>query len=62
MKCVDIRFKLICHYAQARFVQPSFVKSGKMIADLITKALSAPRIVALCVNLIAIQDEVDEGD
>ena len=61
-KHVDIRFKFICHYAQAKVVQPSFVKSGDMIADLLTKALPAPRIMNLreMFNLVAIQDDVEE--
>ena len=61
-KHVDIRFKFICHYAQVKMVKPSFVKSGDMIADLMTKALSAPRIVDLrkMFKLKAIQDDVKE--
>ena len=43
-KLVDIRFKFICHYAHAQVVQPIFVKSGDMIANLLTKALPVPRI------------------
>ncbi|CAI5746258.1 unnamed protein product [Peronospora destructor] len=46
-KHVDICFEFICHYAQTKVVQPSFVKSGEMIADLLTKALSVPRILDL---------------
>ena len=61
-KHVDIRFKFICHYAQAKIVQPRFVKSADMIADLLTKALPAPRIVDLrkMFKLIAIQHDVEE--
>ena len=61
-KHVDIRFKFICHYAQVKAVKPSFVKSGDMIADLLTKALPAPRILDLhgMVKLITIQDDVEE--
>nr|CCA23041.1 pol polyprotein putative [Albugo laibachii Nc14] len=39
-KHVNIRVKFICHYAHAQVVQPIFVKSGEIIADLLTKALS----------------------
>nr|CCA16050.1 gagpol polyprotein putative [Albugo laibachii Nc14] len=46
-KHVDIRFKFICHHAHARVVQPIFVRSGEMIADLLTKALPALRITEL---------------
>ena len=46
-KHVDIRFKFICHYAHAQVVQPILVKSGEMIAYLLTKALPAPRIAEL---------------
>ena len=43
-KHVDIRFKFICHYAQAKEIEPRFIKSEEMIADLLTKALPAPRM------------------
>ena len=46
-KHADIRFKFICHYAHAQVFQPIFVKSGEMIADLLTMALPAPRISEL---------------
>ena len=61
-KHVDIRFRFICHYAQAQIVQPRFVKSGDMIADLLTKALPAPRISTLrkLFKLKTIQDDVEE--
>ena len=61
-KHVDIRFKFICEYAQAKVVKPNFVKSGDIIADLLTKALPAPRIVDLHVmfKIITIQDDVEE--
>ena len=55
-KLVGIRSKFICHYAQARIVQPSFVKSRNMITDLLMKALPVPRVVELrgMHNLIAL--------
>nr|CCA17204.1 AlNc14C31G2902 [Albugo laibachii Nc14] len=61
-KLVDIRFKFICHYAHAQVVQPIFVKSGEMIADLLTKALPAPRIAELhdMFNLKLMHRTVDE--
>ena len=61
-KHVDIRFKFICHYAQVKAVNLSLVKYGDMIADLLTKALTAPRIVDLrgMFKLITIQDDVEE--
>lgn len=46
-KPVDIRFKFICHHAQAKKAKPTFVKSGDKIAHLLTKALPAPSIVSL---------------
>ena len=61
-KHVNILFKFICHYAQVKTVKPSYVKSVEMIADLLTKALPAPRIVNLrkMIKLKAIQDDVEE--
>jgi hypothetical protein len=61
-KHVDIRFKFICHYAQAKIVEPSYVKSEDMMADLLKKALPAPRIVYLrgMFKLKTIQDDVEE--
>ena len=61
-KHVDIRLKFICHYSQVNVVKPSYVKSGDMIADLLTKALPAPRIVDLgkMLKLKAFQDDVKE--
>lgn len=61
-KHVDIRFKFICHYAQARVVQPSFFKSNDTMTYLLTKALPAPRISCLLgvYKLKLIQDDVEE--
>ena len=61
-KHVDIRFKFVCHYAQAKVVQPSIFKSDDMIANLLTKSLPAPRILVLrgLCKLKSIQDEVEE--
>ena len=61
-KHVDIRFKFICHYTQTKVVQPSFVQSRNVIADLLKKALPAPRTVDLrgMLNLVAVQDDVEE--
>nr|CCA15755.1 AlNc14C14G1661 [Albugo laibachii Nc14] len=47
-KHVDILLKFICHYAHTTVVQPIFVKSGEMIADLLTKDLPTTRIAELC--------------
>ena len=61
-KHVDIRFKFICHYSQAKKVKPSYVKSEDMMAEQLTKALPAPRIVYLrgMLKLKTIQDDVEE--
>ena len=58
----DSRFKFIYHYARSQIVQPSFVKSEDMIADLLTKALPASRILMLrkLFKLKTIQDDVEE--
>ena len=61
-KHVDIRFKFICHYTQAKVVRPSFVKDGDMVADMLTKELPAPKIMDLrgMFKLTAIQGDVEE--
>ena len=61
-KHVYIRFKFICHYTQTKIVQPSYIKSEDMVADLLTKALPAPRIATLrkMFKLKTIEDEVEE--
>ena len=41
-KQVDIRFKFICLYARAGTVMPRFINSDDMMADILTKSLSAP--------------------
>ena len=46
-KHVDIQFSFILHHAQAGIVMPRFVKSQNMMADLLTKALPAPRMEEL---------------
>ena len=46
-KHVDIRFNFICHHAQERTVVPRFVRSEDMLADILTKPLSAPRMEEL---------------
>ena len=47
VKHVDVRLKFICDYARKDIVKPMFVASSIMKADLLTKALSAPRIAEL---------------
>ena len=61
-KHVDIRFKFIRHYAQAGIVVPRFVKSQDMIADILTKALPAPRMEELrkMFKLKAAQHDTEE--
>ena len=61
-KHVDIRFKFICHHARESTVMPQFVKSEKMMADILTKSLTAPRMEELrgVFNLKAIQADVEE--
>ena len=44
---MNIHFKFICHYTQAIIVQPGYIKSKDIFADLLTKALLAPRIATL---------------
>ncbi|CAH0479686.1 unnamed protein product [Peronospora belbahrii] len=43
-KHVDIRFKFILHHVREGVVQPRFIKSEDMMADMLTKALPAPRM------------------
>ena len=61
-KHVDIRFKFICHHAHESTVMPRFVKSEEMMADILIKSLTAPRMEELrrMFNLKAIQDYVEE--
>ena len=60
-KHVDIRFKFICHHARESTVMPQFVKSEKMMADILTKSLTAPRMEELRgkFDLKAIQADVE---
>ena len=60
-KHVDIRFKLICHHARKSTVMPRFVKSEEMMADILIKSLTAPRMEELrrMFNLKAIQADVE---
>ncbi|CAI5705568.1 unnamed protein product [Peronospora effusa] len=46
-KHVDVKLKFLRDYATKEVVKPSFVKSHDMLADLLTKALPAPRVVEL---------------
>lgn len=46
-KHFDIYINFICHHAQAKLVQLSFVTSDDMMADLLTKKIPAPRILDL---------------
>ena len=59
---MDIRFKFILHHVQEGVVQPRFIKSEDMRADMLTKALPAPRMEDLrtMFKLKAIQDAVEE--
>ncbi|KAG3137919.1 hypothetical protein PI124_g128 [Phytophthora idaei] len=46
-KHVDIRVKIICDFARKGIVKPEYVESRLMMADLLAKALPAPRIAEL---------------
>lgn len=46
-KHFDIYIKFICHHAQAKLVQLSFVTFDDMMVDLLTKKIPAPRILDL---------------
>jgi hypothetical protein len=46
-KHVDIRIKFICDYARKGIVEPKYVESRLMQADLLTKAFPAPRMAEL---------------
>jgi hypothetical protein len=46
-KHVDIRIKFICDYARRGIVEPKYVASRLMKADLLTKAFPAPRMAEL---------------
>lgn len=46
-KHVDIRFKFICQHAQDGTVALRFVSSESMMADIMTKAILAPRMEKL---------------
>ncbi|CAI5701556.1 unnamed protein product [Peronospora effusa] len=46
-KHVDIRLKCFCHHAQEEILVPRFVKSQDMMADILIKALPAPRMEEL---------------
>ena len=61
-KHVDIRFKFISHHAQEGTVVPRFVKSQDMMADILTKAMPAPRMEELraMFKLKAAQDDTEE--
>ena len=61
-KHVDIRFKLIFHHAREGIVVPRFVKSQDMMADILTKALPAPRMEEFraMFKLKATQDDTKE--
>ena len=47
VKHVDVRIRFICDYARKDVVKPKFVESSVMKAELLTKALPAPRIAEL---------------
>ncbi|KAE8877445.1 hypothetical protein PF005_g6501 [Phytophthora fragariae] len=46
-KHVDVRLKFLQDYAAKEIIEPTYVETGEMIADLFTKALPAPRILKL---------------
>ncbi|CAI5723087.1 unnamed protein product, partial [Peronospora destructor] len=54
---IDIRFMFILHYAQAKVVQPSFVKSEDMIAGLLTKARHGQVVVRLGMHVVVLTNE-----
>jgi hypothetical protein len=46
-KHIDIKVKAIKHQARAGLIRAEYVASGDMVADLLTKALPAPRLSQL---------------
>ena len=46
-KHVDLRLKFICDIAKRDIVRPEYVEPRLMMADILTKALPAPRMVEL---------------
>lgn len=46
-KHVDIRIKFICDYTRKGIVEPTYVESRLMTADLLTKSFPAPRMAEL---------------
>ena len=62
-KHVDFRFKFICHHVQEGVVVPRFVRSQDMMADILTKALPAPRMEELRAMFklkVTTQDDTEE--
>ena len=62
-KHIDIRFKFICHHVQEGVVVPRFVRSQDMMADILTKALPAPRMEELRAMFklkVTTQDDTEE--
>ncbi|GMF43844.1 unnamed protein product [Phytophthora fragariaefolia] len=46
-KHVDVCLKFLQGYSAKKIIEPTYVETGEMIADLFTKALPAPRILKL---------------
>ena len=46
-KHVDVKLKFLQDYATKGVIKPRFMKSHDMLADLLTKALHAPRVLEL---------------
>ncbi|GAB9476013.1 unnamed protein product, partial [Globisporangium polare] len=46
-KHIDVRVKFLCDYAKRGVVKPHYVRSELMLADLLTKALAAPKLADL---------------
>lgn len=46
-KHVDIRVKFMCDFAKKGIVKPEYAGSRLLMADLLTKAMPAPRIAEL---------------
>ncbi|GAB9471215.1 unnamed protein product, partial [Globisporangium polare] len=46
-KHIDVRVKFLCDYAKRGVVKPYYVRSELMLADLLTKALAAPKLADL---------------
>ena len=44
-KHIDVQVKILCEYAQRGFIDPIFVCTEMMLADALTKALNATKMI-----------------